>query len=113
MLERHQQLIVTAAPVWHELVFGCQRLPASKKRRAIESYLEEVVAATIPILPYDEIAAAWHGKERAKLVAKGQTPAFVDGQIAAIAKQNNMILVTRNRNDFKVFPGLRIENWFT
>ena len=35
MLERYQQEIATAAPVWHELQFGCQRLPMSRKREVI------------------------------------------------------------------------------
>ena len=29
--ERNQDEMVTAAPVWHELQFGCQRLPRSHK----------------------------------------------------------------------------------
>jgi tRNA(fMet)-specific endonuclease VapC len=112
MLERHQESIATTTPVWHELIFGCQRLPSSKKRRAIERYLDEVILATIPILPYDEAAATWHGAQRAKLAAKGVTPTFVDGQIAAIAKRNDLILVTRNLRDFKIFKSLHVENWF-
>lgn len=112
MLARHQGAISTAAPVWHELVFGCNRLPASKKRQAIERYLQEVIAATIPILPYDQAAATWHGEERARLMAKGRTPSFTDGQIAAIARQNDLALVTRNARDFRVFAGLKVENWF-
>ncbi len=39
----------------------------------------------------------------------GKTPAFVDGQIAAIAYTNQLILVTNNVSDFQ---GLQIENWF-
>jgi tRNA(fMet)-specific endonuclease VapC len=27
MFQKYQHEIVTAAPVWHELQFGCQRLP--------------------------------------------------------------------------------------
>ena len=112
MLEHQQDAIATAAPVWHELIFGCGRLPASKKKRAIERYLYEVVAATMPILPYDQPAATWHGEEKARLIGKGQTPSFVGGQIAAIAKQNDLVLVTRNLRDFKMFRGLKLENWF-
>ncbi|OQX23219.1 MAG: VapC toxin family PIN domain ribonuclease, partial [Desulfobacteraceae bacterium IS3] len=41
----------------------------------------------------------------------GQTPSFADGQIAAIAKVNDLILVTRNTSDFKIFADLKIENW--
>ena len=63
------------------------------------------------ILPYDDRAAEWHAKERARLSVKGSTPSFVDGQIAAIAQVNGLILVTRNIDDFKPFDGLKIENW--
>jgi tRNA(fMet)-specific endonuclease VapC len=35
-LEKFQRDIATAAPVWHELQFGCQRLPSSRKRQIIE-----------------------------------------------------------------------------
>jgi tRNA(fMet)-specific endonuclease VapC len=37
----------------------------------------------------------------------------VDGQIAAIAKINDLVLVTRNVEDFKLFSGLKSENWHT
>ena len=30
MLKRHQDDIATAAPVWHELLYGCLRLPLSR-----------------------------------------------------------------------------------
>ncbi|PSB18038.1 type II toxin-antitoxin system VapC family toxin [Phormidesmis priestleyi ULC007] len=65
-----------------------------------------------PILPYGAEAAKWHAIERARLVAMGQTPAFQDGQIAAIAHVNNLILVTNNVSDFANFQALQIENWF-
>jgi tRNA(fMet)-specific endonuclease VapC len=37
----------------------------------------------------------------------------VDGQIAAIARVNHLILVTRNIIDFQNFSGIEVENWFT
>jgi tRNA(fMet)-specific endonuclease VapC len=110
-LKRFQGELATAAPVWHELRFGCQRLPQSKKRIAIERYLDEVVKASVPILPYDIEAAEWHGEERARLEAVGRPPAFVDGQIAAIAKIHGLKLVTRNVGDFERFRGVKTENW--
>ena len=111
MLERHQHEIVTAAPVWHELQFGCQRLPQSRKREVITLFLNDIVRRTMLILPYDDMAAEWHAKERARLSLKGVTPSFVDGQIAAIASVNDLILVTRNIDDFKSFLKLKIKNW--
>ena len=111
MLERHQDEIATAAPVWHELLFGCLRLPVSRKRDMIETYLENVVLRNMDILPYDERSAEWHAQQRAKLSMQGKVPSFVDGQIAAIAWVHDMILVTRKTHDFKSFEDIRVLNW--
>lgn len=112
-LERHAEESVICAPVWHELQYGCRLLAAGKKRTALEEYLREVVYASMTILPYDDVAAAWHGVERARLEAEGTPAPFVDGQIAAIAKRNDLILVTGNVKDFRRFEGLRVENWLS
>jgi tRNA(fMet)-specific endonuclease VapC len=111
LLQQHRDECATAATVWHELWFGCHRLPPSKKRTAIEVYLYEVVAAAIPVLSYDGRAAQWHAAERARLTKIGKTPPFADGQIAAIAVVNNLTLVTANIADFANFQDLRIRNW--
>ena len=110
-LRLYEQQIAIASVIWHELLFGCQRLGRSIKRRTIEVYLHNVVYPYIPLLPYDEIAATWHARERNRLVAAGKTPAFADGQIAAIAYTNNLILVTNNTSDFQNFLNLKLENW--
>lgn len=110
-LRQYAQELAIPAVVWHELWFGCLRLPASKKRSAIESYLNTVVAKTMPILPYDSVCAAWHAAERARLASIGLTPPFSDGQIAAIAAVNDLILVTFNIQDFADFAGLELATW--
>lgn len=111
IIEKHQEEIVTASPVWHELQYGCRRLPVSRKREIIESYLENVIRQNMVILPYDERAAKWHAKERARLTAQGHPPPYVDSQIAAIARVNDLVLVTRNTSDFAMFSHLKIQNW--
>jgi tRNA(fMet)-specific endonuclease VapC len=110
-LAGHDGELATCSVVWHELQFGAERLPASAKRRAIESYLNEAVRTALPILPYDEEAAAWHARERARLERRGLPPAAADGQIAAIAHVNELTLVTGNPRDFRGFAGLRVEDW--
>lgn len=110
-LDEHGPECAIAAPVWHELTCGCRRLPKGKRRAALESYLREVVRASFPVLPYDEAAALWHGEERARLEALGRPAPFVDGQIAAIAHANGLILVTTNTRDFARFKELPVENW--
>lgn len=112
-LKRFSGVLATAAPVWHELIFGVARMPVSSRRAQIEDYLDTAILGGLPIIPYDERAAAWHGKERARLEASGKTPSFTDGQIAAIAAVNELTLVTRNADDFRNFEGVRVENWFT
>jgi tRNA(fMet)-specific endonuclease VapC len=110
-IEVHAHESALAAPVWHELWYGCRLLPSGKRRAALEAYLREVVYPSFPILPYDTTAAAWHADERARLDAEGTPAPFVNGQIAAIAKSSDLILVTVNIRDFQRFQGLKAENW--
>ena len=103
--------VATASLVWHELWFGCYRLPTSHRRRALRTYLRDVIAPHVPVLGYDDAAAARHAAERARLTVEGRTPSFVDGQIAAIAHVHALVLVTANVSDYESFDGLTIENW--
>ena len=112
-LDEHGPECAIAAPVWHELTYGCRRLPTGKRRTAIEAYLRDVVRRSFPNLPYDEAAATWHGEERARLEALGRPAPFVDGQIAAVAHVHGLVLVTTNETHFRGFKGLQVENWST
>ena len=102
----------TASVVIHELRFGVQRLPKGCKRARLDSYVQGVLASGLIVLAYDTTAALWHGEQRACLKARGLTPPFADGQIAAIAVTQGLVLVTRNISDFEVFDGLQLLNWF-
>jgi len=110
-LREHRGELGIASVAWHEMLFGVERLPQSRKRTAIEDYLFEVVRANMSILPYDATAAEWHASQRARLTAIGKTPSFIDGQIAAVAKVNGLVMVTANRAHFERFEGLPIEDW--
>lgn len=110
-LHRYRHEVAIASVVWHELLFGCYRLPPSAKQRALEIYLRKVVRPSIPILAYDMQCAAWHATERARLAAIGKTPPFADGQIAAIARINELTLVTLNVSDFANFQDIHVINW--
>ncbi len=110
-LASHEGETAIASIVWHELLFGCVRLPKSRRREAIERYLADVVLASFPILDYERTAAEWHARERVRLEAAGKTPPFIDGQIAAIACVHDLVLVTSNKVDFRGFKGLRVESW--
>ena len=93
------------------MLFGCWRLPPSHRRTEIQAFVQAVVIATMPILPYDRAAAEWHATERVRLMASGRTPPFVDGQIAAVAATRGLILVTANVADFQHFTGLTVVDW--
>jgi tRNA(fMet)-specific endonuclease VapC len=110
-LETDGQDCAIAAPVWHELTYGCQRLPRGKRRAALETFLHDVVLASFAVLAYDEAAASWHGLERVRLEGLGKPAPYVDSQIAAIAHVNGLILVTVNVKDFTQFKDIKLENW--
>ena len=110
-LEARGHECAIASPVWHELTFGCQRLPRGKRRDAIETYLQDVVLVSFAVLGYDEDAAHWHGIERARLEGLGKPAPYADGQIAAIAYVNELTLVTVNVKDFARYKGVEVENW--
>lgn len=103
--------LATATVVWHELLYGLHRMPASARRRGVEAFLMRSVRPHLPFLPYDEAAAEWHAAERARLTTIGRAPPYADGQIAAVAAVNNLTLVTDNLEDYAAFQGLRVETW--
>jgi tRNA(fMet)-specific endonuclease VapC len=110
-LREHGDDCAIAAAVWHELLFGVRRLPQSRRRETLERYLDEVVHVAYPILPYDEAAADWHARERARLERAGRPPPWVDGEIAATAAVAGAVLVMVNLRHFKVFRGLTVRDW--
>lgn len=110
-LREHEGEMAIPAPVWHELRFGCARHTQPRRREVIERYIQNVILASFPVLGYNQEAADWHALERARLEAVGKTPPFIDGQIAAIAYVNELILVTSNPADFRTFKGLQVRSW--
>ena len=112
-MQLHFADMAIASITWHEILYGCYRLPPSKKKDRIEQYLKELALPSFPILDYTAEAAEWQARERQRLTSIGKTPAYADGQIAAIASTKNLILVTNNISDFANFNNLKLENWFT
>lgn len=116
VLNRFTQLaeeVAISSVSWHKLWFGVDRLPPSRKRQNLEEYLHNLLAADLPILPYTAEAGEWFAVERSRLVKVGLPPSYPDGQIAAIAKVYDLILVTRNVSDYGNFKGLVVEDWFS
>ena len=101
---------------WHELIYGARRMEEGRRQDYLLEYLRDVLRPSMPILPYDEAAAHWHGQARAQLETEGRPTPFADGQIAAIAATENLTVVTQNAGDFEPFArleeGIEVENWF-
>ena len=112
-LESAEHVLHTASVVIHELSYGIHRLPSGRKQQRLNSYLQGLLTSGLTVLPYDGKAALWHGEQRARLDARGLRPPFADGQIAAIAATQALVVVTRNTADFEAFEGLNVLNWFS
>jgi tRNA(fMet)-specific endonuclease VapC len=110
-LDKFQGEIAIPVFVVFEMIRGAYLLPESQKRSRILHYIEDNVFE-LPILLYEKESAIWYGKESARLQSIGKSSSFIDGQIAAVAKVNDLILVTRNTDDFKNFADVKLENWF-
>jgi tRNA(fMet)-specific endonuclease VapC len=113
-IRTHGTDLAITSVTWQELLYGMLLLPAGHRREQIKDYLIDRVGPSLPILGFDAAAARWQAEQRARLRSMGQTPAYPDSQIAAIAAVNQCVLVTRNVADFETYQkaGLVIENWF-
>ena len=110
-----KNLCAISAVTWQELNRGINRMPEGKKKKSIQSLIDNL-SLNLEIIPYDSFAAQICGEMQARAEAEGKTMPFYDSQIAATAVANGMILVTRNTADFKLMQDkafLRVENWFT
>jgi tRNA(fMet)-specific endonuclease VapC len=103
--------IATASIVVFEMLNWAYGNKSIARQSEIMNFIENVVLK-LKIYDYDANAAHWHSKEYYRLVSQGKTPSKLDGQIAAIAKVNELILVTRNIKDVVNYQDLTIENWF-
>jgi tRNA(fMet)-specific endonuclease VapC len=100
---------------YQELLTGLKRLPDGKRKDMIADFFHHFVTETFPVIEYDRSAAIMYSDLFAECEKSGKVRPYSDTQIAASAKSSNMILITRNIEDFKPFEelcGLLVENWF-
>jgi tRNA(fMet)-specific endonuclease VapC len=101
-----EDLFITSITV-AELVHGANR---SFHRDDNLARLEVLFAALI-VLSFDETAARRFGQLKAELEERGKTLNDLDLQIASIALEHNLLLVTNNTKHFKRIKELGLENW--
>jgi tRNA(fMet)-specific endonuclease VapC len=101
-----EELATTAISV-AELTHGAQR----SERHDDNLARLEVLLSALFILPFDESTARRFGRLKANLEATGEPLDDMDLQIASIALENNLPLLTNNTKHFKRIEGLQLQNW--
>lgn len=67
--------------------------------------------APLGSLAFDDLAAGHYGEIRANLKRAGMPIGGNDLLIAAIARANDLTVVTRNHGEFRRVVGLRVDSW--
>lgn len=84
-----------------EITKGIVKLPNSKKKSLIKNWLNKLLEDYHDrILPIDLAVAEIWGNILGKAENNGRPAASLDSFIAAVAKAHNLLVVTRNENDF-------------
>ena len=90
-----------------ELEYGAAKSAQSKRNHeALEQFISPLQVAA-----FDRQATEAYGKTRAILERTGRAIGAMDLLIAAHALSLGVRLVTNNEKEFKLVPGLRVENW--
>ena len=79
--------------------------------RAQDERVLALFVQRIPVLPFGEPGAISFGVLRAAV--RDRQRDTMDRLIAAHAVSTGLTLVTNNEDDFKDYPGLKVENWVT
>jgi predicted nucleic acid-binding protein len=91
-----------------EIYFGVFR---KEGRENLLRYYENEIFSRLVTLPFDRDSARIFGRIKADLERRGQPRFEADLQIAAVAIDNNLTLVSGNIRHYSGIPGLRVENW--
>ena len=92
-----------AAQTIGELIRGARKVQEEARRERIEEWIEQDLAEQFEgrILPFDGPATVLWGHLMGDGDRTGRTPAAADAQIAAVAINHDLTLVTRNVKDFE------------
>lgn len=105
------ELFLSAVTV-AEIRYGIEAAPVGTRRRALELwYAESIAARPDLILPVGlEVAEAW-GRLRRRAEQDKRTMPAMDAFIAATAQIYGLVLVTRNVRDFEAWGGAVFNPW--
>lgn len=90
-----------------ELFYGAHR---SREKRASVEKVKNLLER-LDVLPFESESSQRAGEALAALAAHGEPIDFRDAMIAAVARSNDLPLVSRNREHFSRFRDLKLEPW--
>ena len=99
--------IALCSVVKAELLFGAQR--SEKKENNLKIF--QRLFSSLQSFDFDDNAAENYAQIRADLTTTGNLIGPNDLMIAAIARANNLTLITHNTSAFSRVQGLQIEDW--
>ena len=105
---RDVETICISSVTYAEALYGARK----KKSERIASLIG-LFSDFIAILPWTEKEASAYADIRVALETAGTPIGSDDIFIAAVAKANDLTLVTNNTAHFSKVPGLKIENWIS
>jgi predicted nucleic acid-binding protein len=94
-----------------EMYYGARRL--ADGGNVLVGRIEARLLPNLAILPFDFPAARLYGEIRADLERAGTPIGDADMRIAAIAKANDLTVITNNTRHFERVEDLPVENWLT
>jgi tRNA(fMet)-specific endonuclease VapC len=89
-----------------ELAFGAELSHREQEGRRVATLIQDFVT-----LPFTAKEAWTYGEIRGDLHRKGTPIGALDMMIAAVAKANDLVLVTHNLKDFERIPELHLKDW--
>ena len=99
--------MVLCSIIVYELRYGAQRSPAPAREHAkLDLFLSPFTS-----LPFDDQCAQRCAEVRAELERAGRGIGPHDLQIAAVALQHQLTLVTHNTREFSRIAGLKLDDW--
>jgi toxin FitB len=108
---QHVPTLYTTSITWAELCLGLEDMPEGKRKEGLRQTLQAVRERMLGgrILAFDDSAATQFGHLMIKTQRLGQGMSMADGQIAAIASVQNMLVATPDTAPFWA-AGLKVIN---